>query len=36
MPGVVVLGYNEVAKGVDVESVGLVQMATGPVAAAAA
>ncbi|MBL9147182.1 MAG: flagellar biosynthesis protein FlhA [Phycisphaerae bacterium] len=28
LPGVVVLGYNEIAKGVDVESVGLVQVPT--------
>jgi flagellar biosynthesis protein FlhA len=30
VPGVVVLGYNEIAKGVDVESVGLVQFAGVP------
>ncbi|MBL9119917.1 MAG: flagellar biosynthesis protein FlhA [Phycisphaerae bacterium] len=37
IPGIVVLGYNEVAKGVDVESVGLVQIPVGaaPTAAAA-
>ena len=36
IPGIVVLGYNEVAKGVDVESVGLVQLPAGVVPAAAA
>jgi flagellar biosynthesis protein FlhA len=36
IPGIVVLGYNEVAKGVDVESVGLVQLPVGAGMAAAA
>ncbi len=36
IPGIVVLGYNEVAKGVDVESVGLVQIPVGAAPAAAA